>query len=112
MRTFLVAVVAESHEKLVQTLVSAELTNADLYTDPVDSWWVAEDDRTDRSDNDSAIFVPRGSQGDFAEAVRQLIDARTDEWDENGYPYPEDVSGAWYLPPEQRRMMWRMGVQP
>lgn len=32
---------------------------ADAY---VDSWWVAEDDRTDGSDNDSAVFVPMGSQ--------------------------------------------------
>jgi hypothetical protein len=29
---------------------------------PIDAWWIAEDDRTDGSDNDSAIFVPMGSQ--------------------------------------------------
>lgn len=28
----------------------------------VDSWWVAEDDRHDGSDNHSAVFVPLGSQ--------------------------------------------------
>lgn len=28
----------------------------------VESWWVAEDDRRDGSDNDSAVFVPKGTQ--------------------------------------------------
>jgi len=28
----------------------------------VTSWWVAEDDRIDGSDNDSAVFVPPGAQ--------------------------------------------------
>lgn len=35
----------------------------------LDCWWVAEDTRYDRSDNDSAIFVPMGKQ---AEAVALL----------------------------------------
>lgn len=29
---------------------------------PVECWWVAEDDRNDRSDNDSAVFVDPGAQ--------------------------------------------------
>lgn len=28
----------------------------------LDSWWVANDERFDRSDNDSAVFVHKGSQ--------------------------------------------------
>ena len=28
----------------------------------VDSWWIAEDERYDGSDNDSAVFVPKGKQ--------------------------------------------------
>lgn len=28
----------------------------------IDSWWIAEDDRIDGSDNDSAVFVPAGQQ--------------------------------------------------
>ena len=28
----------------------------------VDSWWIAEDERYDGSDNDSAVFVPMGKQ--------------------------------------------------
>lgn len=35
----------------------------------IDSWWIAEDDRIDGSDNDSAVFVPMGSQ---QAAVRSL----------------------------------------
>lgn len=30
--------------------------------DGIDSWWIAEDVRMDGSDNDSAVFVPLGSQ--------------------------------------------------
>jgi hypothetical protein len=29
---------------------------------PVECWWIAEDDRNDRSDNDSAVFVDPGAQ--------------------------------------------------
>jgi hypothetical protein len=28
----------------------------------IDGWWIAEDERVDGSDNDSAIFVPKGTQ--------------------------------------------------
>jgi hypothetical protein len=30
--------------------------------DGIDSWWIAEDERSDGSDNDSAVFVPKGRQ--------------------------------------------------
>lgn len=36
----------------------------------VDCWWIAEDDRTDGSDNDSAVFVPMGMQAWFQAVVR------------------------------------------
>ena len=36
----------------------------------VECWWIAEDDRHDGSDNDSAIFVPKGSQDQGDAAVR------------------------------------------
>lgn len=35
----------------------------------VESWWFAEDDRYDGSDNDSAVFVPKGDQKKWAEQV-------------------------------------------
>lgn len=37
----------------------------------VECWWVAEDDRTDGSDRDSAVFVA-GSQADAYNALRRL----------------------------------------
>ena len=42
----------------------------------VDSWWIAEDDRHDGSDNDSAIFVPMGEQEEAKDALAS-IPART-----------------------------------
>lgn len=33
------------------------------------SWWIAEDDRSDRSDCDSAVFVPNGMTQAEAKAV-------------------------------------------
>ncbi len=38
----------------------------------VESWWVAEDDRRDGSDNDSAVFVRQGFQ---REALHVLFHA-------------------------------------
>jgi hypothetical protein len=35
-------------------------------------WWVAEDDRDDGSDNDSAVFVHPGAQQEAAEALHSL----------------------------------------
>lgn len=47
-------------------------------TSYVEAWWTAEDDRTDQSDNDSAVFVPQGTQ---AAVSRHLIDqGLTPEW--------------------------------
>jgi hypothetical protein len=39
----------------------------------VDSWWVAEDQRFfDDSDNDSAVFVPQGRQGEAVELLEKV----------------------------------------
>lgn len=38
----------------------------------VTSWWIAEDERYDRSDNDSAVFVPKGEQAEWAKRVARL----------------------------------------
>lgn len=40
----------------------------------VDSWWVAEDDRRDRSDNDSAVFVPLGRQSEAVSILAANLD--------------------------------------
>ena len=36
----------------------------------VECWWVAMDERYDRSDNDSAVFVPMGQQNMWTSLVR------------------------------------------
>lgn len=38
----------------------------------IDSWWIAEDERDDGSDNDSAVFVPKGKQDAAEAALRPL----------------------------------------
>jgi hypothetical protein len=96
MRTFLVAVVA-ADEQDVHDFLLASTKGPNNEDAVVDSWWIAEDDRQDRSDCDSAIFVPRGAQMDFASVRDQYIEAHSEEWRENGYPYAEtDVSGQWF----------------
>lgn len=43
----------------------------------LEGWWVAEDDRLDPSDNDSAIFVPKGMQAH----VEQILASKGfDRW--------------------------------
>ena len=37
----------------------------------IESWWVAEDDRNDRSDNDSAVFVTPGTQSAAHELLKR-----------------------------------------
>lgn len=38
----------------------------------ITSWWIAEDDRLDRSDNDSAVFVPMGTQARASQRLNTL----------------------------------------
>lgn len=40
-----------------------------LKGDLITAWWIAEDERYDRSDNDSAVFVPMGQQAYWAAKV-------------------------------------------
>lgn len=97
-RTYLVAVVATSQDDLMDFLVASPYGPSKEEA-KVDSWWIAEDDRTDRSDNDSAIFVPRGGQADFASLRDQYLEYHAEEWREDGYPYADtDVSGQWFTP--------------
>lgn len=47
-------------------------------SDGLDSWWIAEDERIDGSDNDSAIFVPMGTcrqSADMLASARVLATA-------------------------------------
>lgn len=59
----------------------------------VSEWWVAEDDRQDRSDNDSTIFVGKGEQARetfdrLPEEARRVIRAALD--DAACYRWPGD----------------------
>lgn len=96
-RTYLVAIVADSQQGMIDALVEAQLTDPDFHpgTD-IDSWWIAEDDRLDGSDNDSAVFCPRGAQRDISNLIKTWAEANHDRWSEEGYPYPDDVSGVWF----------------
>jgi hypothetical protein len=59
--TILVAVTVYAPDRLAaQSKVMGLLPKPGV--DGVDSWWIAEDDRMDGSDNDSAVFVPMGKQ--------------------------------------------------
>ena len=73
---------AEAEVKLHDALPDPHLV--DLRGHGVTEWWVAEDDRQDGSDNDSAIFVPKGGQvGEtfdlLPESVRATIRAALDD---------------------------------
>jgi len=37
----------------------------------VESWWIAEDERYDRSDNDSAVFIKPGKQREAVALLRK-----------------------------------------
>jgi len=96
MRTYLVAVVAPTEQDVIDFLALSPFA-PDKEDGNIDSWWIAEYDRHDGSDNDSAIFVPRGSQSDMAHVIREHITHHTDEWNEDGYPYAlTDVAGGWF----------------
>ena len=61
---------AEAHEILTPLLPRP---NGLPDPSPIECWWVAEDDRVDGSDNDSAVFVDPGKQH---EASLLLANAR------------------------------------
>lgn len=57
----------------------------------ITSWWIAEDDRTDGSDNDSAVFVDPGKQ---SHASRVLLNrGLTQAW--NVVTQKPDVIRRW-----------------
>lgn len=53
----------DSQAKLIESL---KLLNQMPH---VDCWWIAEDERQDRSDNNSAVFVPYGMTQEEAEDI-------------------------------------------
>lgn len=58
----------EAQESLLEQL--PKVTDDD--TRDITSWWIAEDDRIEGSDNDSAVFVDPGSQAKASRALRHM----------------------------------------
>ena len=89
MKTYLVAVAAPSEQAVIDFL-AASPRGPKAEDTAIEEWWIAEDDRTDGSDNDSAIFVPRGSQDDMARVIKAHLDGV------RPYPYSgTDATGNW-----------------
>lgn len=64
---FLVAVSVVSQDRDdAQMKLMEELKIILQPENPIECWWIAEDDRLDGSDCDSAIFVPMGSQKEWS----------------------------------------------
>lgn len=71
--TVLVAfsVYGDGHKDAAEVLASA-LGWANLVDDaPITEWWIAEDDRSDGSDNDSAVFVTPGKQSEASQLLAE-----------------------------------------
>lgn len=59
----------EAQERLMDVLPRVKHYDMDSH---LEEWWIAEDERYDRSDSESAVFVPEGLSKDHA---RHLLDA-------------------------------------
>lgn len=63
-----------------QTMLIGKLKG--FVDEDIDSWWFAEDERYDRSDCDSAVFVKPGKQAEAVALLREhglAYEAVTDE---------------------------------
>lgn len=86
--TFLVAfsVYGETREEAELALHGELLEHPVSATDsPIESWWVAEDDRRDGSDRDSAVFVAKGGQANASRLMER-----------------EMASASWNITPQLR----------
>lgn len=88
MRTYLVAVVADTEQQVLDFLADSSLGPGKPYTtDDVEAYWLAEDDRTGDHQGHSAVLVPRGAQDDIDNLIKNWMDSNEDAWTEEGYPY-------------------------
>lgn len=60
----------ETHQWLMDNMPSTGL-GGDTDEIYLDAWWVANDERFDRSDTDSAVFVHKGYQGQARNLLRE-----------------------------------------
>ncbi len=97
--TILVAVTVYAPDRLAaQSKVMGLLPKPGV--DGVDSWWIAEDGRIDGSDNDSAVFVPMGSQEKWHRKVEDawgMVPCETcDGTGNSGHDHnPEPCADCW-----------------
>lgn len=64
----------EAQERLMDVLPRVKHYDNDSY---LEEWWIAEDERYDRSDSESAVFVPEGlSKVDARRELVALADRR------------------------------------
>jgi hypothetical protein len=68
------AVNGTTREEAEQTLMGRLPNPESDCHETIDCWWIAEDDRIDGSDNDSAVFVPKGTQAQWQRAVKAYGD--------------------------------------
>lgn len=61
----------EAEQHLHNVMPKPQSCSEDQQIFTVDSWWVAEDERYDRSDNDSAVFVTPGNQQEATNLLRR-----------------------------------------
>lgn len=61
----------EDNMRHAQELLMMLLPNPTSYNSVIGSWWIAEDERYDKSDKDSAVFVNPGCQ----EKARKMLKA-------------------------------------
>lgn len=77
-------VYADDMEDAQEQLMNKLLPTAPFprrYTEWLDSWWIAMDERYDRSDLESAVFIPHGiSQKDARDVLCHTSHARLEGW--------------------------------
>jgi hypothetical protein len=77
----------DAHKALMQHLPKTYYSDDDS---PISEYWVAEDNRYDNSDNNSAVFIPPGTS---QEQIRDLLRAET--WLIVGIDESESVPMYW-----------------
>lgn len=55
----------DAQQRLMARLPNPEADGHEV----IDCWWIAEDERYDGSDNDSAVFVPIGQKPAWSERI-------------------------------------------
>lgn len=63
---------AEAEDYLREVVLPAD------YPAGLEGWWVAEDGRAEGSDNDSAVFVPKGRQAEAYDILRKAFKDNAD----------------------------------